>query len=631
MGLSCELRRGRVSCLVLVITMAGCTRQPAAPSPAPAPSQSPWTFAVVGDNRGESSGKPAQPFVGIVQALQADSPELVLNSGDLINGYAGEDEPQLRRMWQGYKNALTPLEMPIHHVPGNHDVFDALSARLWKEYWGPTHFAFDHANARFIGLDSESDPGRLGETQFKWLTEQLSGAGRRHVFIVLHRPLFPIDGHIGNCLDKYPDERDRLHKLFVKYRWAIKGVFMGHEHLYHHERRDGVAYYISAGGGAPLYAPAEMGGFYHYLLVTVKGDRVFIDVRKVGNAPEPARGVVSLEPGTLLESWESALFWHPWDQSVHRHVTREHASEGHRGLKLVFDCTRYETPLIYAQLQPYWDLSRADVIAVDIFVPKELDGALTATTAIEGRSRHEAPAIRLKSGWNTLATDLNAGWLPKAERAAATQIQWTLGAEAPHLRGWVVFDRFRLEAPQEAKLHPGEVVAGARDRGPEKAIGTLPTLDHRGLLEGWEGGLTWGAWNDISHEPDDTHAQHGKRGLKVRFDMSEVGQPKLYARLYPMWDLRSIKSLSVEVYVPRNVTLPAYLVLSLVRDETRYTGAKVQLAHGWNNARFDVTGAWLPAEARKAAEQVELDLTAPKHRAKGWVVVDNFRTLGNTE
>jgi len=45
---------------------------------------------------------------------------------------------------------------------------------------------------------------------------------------------------------------------------------MGHEHLYHHSRRDGIDYFITGGGGAPLYAKPEAGGFYHYLLVTVK-------------------------------------------------------------------------------------------------------------------------------------------------------------------------------------------------------------------------------------------------------------------------------------------------------------------------------------------------------------------------
>jgi hypothetical protein len=46
-------------------------------------------------------------------------------------------------------------------------------------------------------------------------------------------------------------------------------VFMGHEHLYNHSRRDGVDYFITGGAGAPLYAPPQDGGYYHYLVATV--------------------------------------------------------------------------------------------------------------------------------------------------------------------------------------------------------------------------------------------------------------------------------------------------------------------------------------------------------------------------
>jgi hypothetical protein len=37
---------------------------------------------------------------------------------------------------------------------------------------------------------------------------------------------------------------------------------------------DGIPYFVSAGGGAPLYAPPNQGGFYHYLVFTVQSDRL---------------------------------------------------------------------------------------------------------------------------------------------------------------------------------------------------------------------------------------------------------------------------------------------------------------------------------------------------------------------
>ena len=55
-------------------------------------------------------------------------------------------------------------------------------------------------------------------------------------------------------------------------------VFSGHEHLYLRQVVDGINHVISGGGGAPLYADDKDGGFYHFVLVTVHGDRVIGEV-----------------------------------------------------------------------------------------------------------------------------------------------------------------------------------------------------------------------------------------------------------------------------------------------------------------------------------------------------------------
>jgi hypothetical protein len=51
-------------------------------------------------------------------------------------------------------------------------------------------------------------------------------------------------------------------------------VFLGHEHMYLRKTVDGIPHIIAGGGGAPLYAKDEDGGFYHYVLVTVDGEKV---------------------------------------------------------------------------------------------------------------------------------------------------------------------------------------------------------------------------------------------------------------------------------------------------------------------------------------------------------------------
>jgi hypothetical protein len=58
----------------------------------------------------------------------------------------------------------------------------------------------------------------------------------------------------------------------VKYK--VTAVFSGHEHMYIRKNVDGVNYIITGGGGAPLYAKDEDGGFHHFVHMTVDGNRV---------------------------------------------------------------------------------------------------------------------------------------------------------------------------------------------------------------------------------------------------------------------------------------------------------------------------------------------------------------------
>lgn len=94
-------------------------------------------------------------------------------------------------------------------MPGNHDILDARSARIWRELLGETYYAFDYGAARFIVLDTRTEEARVGRRQFEWRRAQLVSAGPR---LRLRRavPLYPLSGHIGSSLDAHPVEREPL-------------------------------------------------------------------------------------------------------------------------------------------------------------------------------------------------------------------------------------------------------------------------------------------------------------------------------------------------------------------------------------------------------------------------------------
>jgi 3',5'-cyclic AMP phosphodiesterase CpdA len=270
-GLSCLL--GWAPLLVALLLLPSAWGQ--------APTSTQCRFVVFGDNRGEADGRQPAVFSALVKRMAALDPDFVLGTGDYIYG-AGSDEG-LRAQWNEFFWALQPLQSRkrVYFVPapGNHEIQGGGGNRLFLEYFKRLYFSFDWGGSHFIILDTEvpGEESRIAGKQRAWLSQDLAQArGASHIFVTLHRPLYPVSIHKGDSLDKYPAERDALHALFVQYRVAC--VFAGHEHLYSRTERDGVQYTITGGGGADLYASQAKGGLHHFLYVTADPMRYKIEV-----------------------------------------------------------------------------------------------------------------------------------------------------------------------------------------------------------------------------------------------------------------------------------------------------------------------------------------------------------------
>src|SRR4029077_11750970 len=119
--------------------------------------------------------------------------------------------------------------------------------------------------------------------QTAWIERELIAARQdpavHHIFVVMHHPPFSISLH-GGALDL----RERWTPLFEKYQ--VSAVFAGHDHAYERAEHNGIRYFVSGGGGAPLYrrqpspSPADLEAVkkfepsYHFLRVAVAGSRV---------------------------------------------------------------------------------------------------------------------------------------------------------------------------------------------------------------------------------------------------------------------------------------------------------------------------------------------------------------------
>lgn len=599
-----------------LILLLGWTLINAQPSLKPIAASRTFTFAVLGDNRGDSFGNQYPIFYEILKAVNRRPPAFVFNTGDLINGYEGEGEEILRRQWEGYRKAVNSLKMPIFNVPGNHDVFDSLSAGLWKKYQGAFYYSFDYGSARFIALDTESSRNRLSEEQFKWLEKQLESAGNRHVFLFLHRPLFPVDGHVGNSLDAYPAERDRLHRLFAGYAKNIKGVFKGHEHLYNFEERDGVPYYITGGGGAELYVPPELGGFYHYLLVRVEPGKVTTSVEKIPFERNPDEKTRYVMTNTLLEDWEHSIFWYTWKQPTNKKTTRQYSTHGRQGLRVWFDSSLSDWSILYAPFGKPLDLSRYEALSWDVFVPKSFGNRIKVVLSIN--EKYEAPAVILKSGWNRITTRLNT--LKPSEEVigeGAKQLQWNLYRADKKGAAWVVFDnlRGRIKTKSDAAVTK------------EKSFRKRNPGENYQLLESWEDDLLWGASDEtVKSESADGAVFQNKKALKISFDFSKYKRPAIFASLNEPWNLTGVGELTADIYAPPEVGGKLWISFAVANETARYKAPAQRLKTGWNKVTIDLNGGWLPLKSRRAANQIEWHFSTGSEELSGWIAFDDLRT-----
>jgi 3',5'-cyclic AMP phosphodiesterase CpdA len=238
--------------------------------------QGKFSFIVLGDNR---SGD--DMYRKLVSQAMERKPDFIVNTGDLIATPGNKED------WAKFWDLSKPIIVPYFMVVGNHDAHPKVpgSETLYKEQvdlpGNELYYSFVAGNSLFIVLDSclQDQEKKVIGAQYSWLEKVLASSDKKHKFVFLHHPLYTEPGrgrHAGNSLDKYPLERDRLEALFVKYK--VDAVFAGHEHMYHRRTVDNLTHVITGGGGAPLYTNDENGGFHHFILITVDGDKTSAEV-----------------------------------------------------------------------------------------------------------------------------------------------------------------------------------------------------------------------------------------------------------------------------------------------------------------------------------------------------------------
>lgn len=272
----------------------------------------PFSFVVFGDSRSNAGS-----HRNVVERIRREIPDFVLGTGDMV------DEGGNLGQWQTFFDIERELlrENVLFPSVGNHDrqgrgrTADNFRAFFSLPENSPDperYYAFTYGNARFLILDSNAYSFALTD-QTAWIEQQLQAARLDdtidHIFVTMHHPPYSIALHGGQ-----EELREAWTPLFDRY--GVAAVFSGHDHVYTRAEKHGIRYFVTGGGGAPLYPksrnPSEIDlqavryfeRVNHYLRVhvigeyievsAIRGDGTLIETLSWGAQPRPALALAEL-------------------------------------------------------------------------------------------------------------------------------------------------------------------------------------------------------------------------------------------------------------------------------------------------------------------------------------------------
>ena len=214
-----------------------------------------FTFLAFGDHRPGSGTKQPEVFFKIRDLMNHDEGAFIINSGDLVYSGKVEEWAELLKEWKFNK--------PVFVTPGNHE-YRGEGKNIYHKVFGPTDYSFVLGRYYFIFANNVENSYRLTSNQWTWLESELEKAKRlgKIPIISMHAP--PIDPRPEGDHAMEVTHAKKLLELMKAYN--AFGVF-GHIHIYWYGEKDGVEMVITGGGGAPLYAKPDEGGFYHYVKI----------------------------------------------------------------------------------------------------------------------------------------------------------------------------------------------------------------------------------------------------------------------------------------------------------------------------------------------------------------------------
>ncbi len=210
-------------------------------------SDSHWGFSGAANPDAEHTLEKA---VATVNGL-ASKPDFIVFTGDLT--HTTDDPRERRTRMKRFREIVSALAVKdVRFMPGEHDA-SLDKGEAYKEFFGATHYTFDHKGVHFIALDNVSDPAaKLGDEQLAWLAADL----RQHkpedrIVVLTHRPLFDLQPQ----WDWTTADGAKAIELLMPYGNVV--VLYGHIHQENHHMTGHISHHAAKSLIFPLPAPGS--------------------------------------------------------------------------------------------------------------------------------------------------------------------------------------------------------------------------------------------------------------------------------------------------------------------------------------------------------------------------------------
>ncbi len=182
----------------------------------------------------------------------ASQPDFIVFTGDLT--HTTDDPKERRKRMAEARDIIGGLKVRnIRFMAGEHDA-GLDNGEAFQEYFGKTHYTFEHKGVHFIVIDNVSDPtSSITDPQLLWLGDELKKLDKDSRIVVLtHRPLFPLFPN----WDWWTRDGQKAIDLLMPYTNVT--VFYGHIHQEHHQMTGHIPHHAAKGLMFPLPAAGSV-------------------------------------------------------------------------------------------------------------------------------------------------------------------------------------------------------------------------------------------------------------------------------------------------------------------------------------------------------------------------------------